>query len=111
MSDRKHRLLTAFDELRAGNANVGVRELLDDFAWLFYGATGKTLHVLVAGFYLCRAMVAKRDFDVELFRCVQELAALDMEFVCNLHARLRVRPTWYLWRGADNSVKLAGKGY
>lgn len=92
-TERKRKLLAAFDEIRASSSLRSSNEIVSDFGAFIYGTTGLTLHVLFAGASLVQAMLAKRGFERHLIACVAELNEVDAEFVQDVGKMLQTRPT------------------
>ena len=92
-TERKRKLLTAFDQIRASSDLRCSNEIVSDWGAFIYGTTGVTLHTLAAGASLVQAMLAKRSFELHLIACVAELTEIDAEFVQHVGTMLRARPT------------------
>jgi hypothetical protein len=88
-TDRKRKLLAAFDEIRNSGELVLATEIADDASELMTGVTGQTQFILMAGACLIQAMFAKRHFEHRLMGCLTMLEAIDVESVNEIGAQLR----------------------
>lgn len=92
-TERKRKLLAAFDEIRASSDLRYSKEIVRDFGTFIYGTTGLTLHILFAGASLVQAMLAKRGFERHLIACIVELNEVDAQFVQQVGKMLQARRT------------------
>lgn len=88
-TDRKRKLLAAFDEIRNSSELVLATEISDDASELITGVTGRTQFVLLAGACLIQAMFAKSHFEHRLVGCLTMLEAIDVRLVNEIGGQLR----------------------
>ena len=92
-TDRKRKLLEAFDEIRGSRELVHAIELADDPSGFICGVTGIGQHILLAGVCLVQAMLAARNFELGLMGCLTMVYELDADFVRDFGLQLDGRPT------------------